>query len=185
MRLFVSLSVLFITATLLVVYSNSFTTAGVKNEATLSITSEENALIALDYEKGEKLTITNNTEKTITIESVSIISDSNHKITTQGKEGPVSLNSSARQVYNITGNPKELAGKVIIVKARWSGGSADIKSTIPNLREKLTIELNELEKETELDNEQPITEPESEGGIEVKEEDISELDSELEEGGGK
>ena len=179
MRLFVSLSALLISATLLVVYSNSFTTAEVKNETTLRISAEGNALIAITYEKAEKLTIKNNTDKTITIKSVSIINDSNHKITTQGKESPVSLNSTGSQVYNITGKPSELPGKVIVVKADWNGGSAEVKSTIPNLQENQKTSDPIVEQiDTELDSENII--PES-----IEEQSDPEVDRELEEGEGK
>ena len=67
MKRFFSLSALFIIHVIFTFQSNSFTTAEIKNEATLSIVSEEDALIAIDYGEGRMFTVTNNTEKAIEI----------------------------------------------------------------------------------------------------------------------
>ena len=76
LRLIFYLTALFISVSFFLLQSNSFTTAEIRNEATLSIVSEENALIAITYEEGGMFTVTNNTEKS-TIEIDGIVYRSN------------------------------------------------------------------------------------------------------------
>ena len=61
-------------------YTDSFTTAAVKNSATLSITSEESALIAIDYTEDQKFQVSNNTDETIKVTSIKLISDPKLKL---------------------------------------------------------------------------------------------------------
>ena len=63
LKRFFSLTALLLSMSFLLFQSNSFTTAEIKNEATLSIVPEEDALIAINYEEGRMFTVTNNTEK--------------------------------------------------------------------------------------------------------------------------
>ncbi|WP_172373353.1 hypothetical protein [Sporosarcina jiandibaonis] len=133
MRLIVSLSVIFIFMSLLVVHSTSFSTTKVKNEATLSVTTESNALIAISYTNGKKFEIRNNTNRTIVVENVELMSETKNDIINVNV--PFSLTPGSSRELNITADPKELTGKVIEVKTHWNGGSAIVKSTIPNLQE--------------------------------------------------
>jgi hypothetical protein len=135
MRLVFTLSILFLSLSLLLLQSNSFTSAEVKNEAILSIVSEENALIAITYEKGEMLIVTNNTGKTIEIEKVELMGETNQKNINLVENNSPSIQPGGVKEFPITGNLKDLAGRVIQIKSHWYGGSAEIKSIIPELHE--------------------------------------------------
>ena len=133
MRLIVSLSAILISVSVLVMHSNSFSTAKVKNEITLSITPETNALIAITYTNGKKFEIRNNTSQTVVVDSVELISETKNDIINVNV--PFSLTAGSGKEFNITADPKELTDKIIEVKTHWNNGSAFVKSTIPNLQE--------------------------------------------------
>ncbi|WP_438315322.1 hypothetical protein [Sporosarcina sp. FA9] len=128
MKRFFSLSALLLAITFLLFNSNSFTTAEIKNEATLSVVSEENALIAIEYEEGGIFTVTNNTEKTIEIESVQLTSGSGNDIINTDY---ASINPGGSSQFTIIGDPEPLYGTTIQLMASWNGGSAEIQSMIP------------------------------------------------------
>lgn len=150
-------------------YSNSFTTAGVKNGATLSITSEESALIAINYSKEKKLQVSNNTDKTIKVTSIKLVSDPKHKIIDANV--PFSLPSGHSREFAIANNKNGLSGKIIALKVQWNGGTAEIKSTIPELEEEEKIK---EQTDQETDSEKKV--PES-----IEEQTDPEIDAELEE----
>ena len=134
LRLVVSLSAIFISISLLVMHSNSFSTANVKNETALSITPETIALIAITYTNGNKFEIRNNTSQTIVVDSVELMSETKNDLINVNV--PFSLTPGTSKEINITADPKELTDKIIEVKTHWNGGSATVKSTIPNLQGK-------------------------------------------------
>ena len=140
MKLFFSLSALFISVTLMLIYTNSFTTAAVKNEATLSITSEESALIAINYTKDNNFRLSNNTDKNIIVKNIKLVSDPKHNVI--NVDTPIFLPSGHSQEFSIVNSTKDLSGKVMTVSVHWNGGTANIKSTIP------TLEIDEITPES-------------------------------------
>ncbi|MDX1699376.1 MAG: hypothetical protein R3250_02100 [Melioribacteraceae bacterium] len=154
MKLFFSLTVLFLSISLLLFQTNSFTKAEITSEARLSVVSEENSLIAVTYGVGKQFTITNNTRHTVEIEEVWLNGDSDNRIIEIRGKGN-SVKSGGNKEFNITDDPNELPGKVIQLIVRWEGGNAVIKSTIPdeNKNDK-NVEEKDKEKVKE-DKEQP------------------------------
>ena len=131
MRLFFSLLALLISVTMMVIYTNSFTTAAIKNEATLSISSEESALIAINYTENKNIQLSNNTDKSIVVKNINLVSDPKHKVI--NASFPFSLPSGHSQEFIIANYKRDLSGNVMTVSVHWNGGTADIKSTIPKL----------------------------------------------------
>lgn len=123
LKRFISLTALLLSLSLVLFQSNSFTTAALKNDATLSIVPEENALIAINYGEGRMFAVTNNTANAITIESHGPIhiegTDSFH------------IMSEGTNDFTLAGAPEDLIGGSIHIIARWNGGSAEIQSMIP------------------------------------------------------
>ena len=157
MKLFFSLTVLFLSITLLLFQTNSFTKAEITSEARLSVVSEENSLIAITYGVGKQFTVTNNTGNTIEIVEIWLNGDSDNRIIDIKGKGD-SIKSGGNKAFNITDDPKALHGKVIQLIARWEGGNAVIKSTIPeeNKKDKNVEQDIENDKEkVKQDNEQP------------------------------
>ena len=157
MKLFFSLSALFISVTLMLIYTNSSTTAAVKNEATLSVTSEESALIAINYTDDKNVQLSNNTDKSIVVKSIKLVSDPTHKVI--NANFPFSLPSGHSQEFTIANNKKDPSGKLMTVSVHWNGGTAEIKSTMPKLEtDEITPEpIEELIKQ-EVDDEKTISE---------------------------
>lgn len=150
--------------TMLIIYSNSFTTATVNNEATFSIISEESALIAINYTESNNFQVSNNTNENIVVQAIELVSDPKRIIF--DANFPFSLPPGNNQELTIANNKKDLSGKVLTVSVHWKEGAASIKSTIPTL-EKEVIKPQPIEE---------VIEPE------VNEEEIKPtLDSELEE----
>lgn len=131
LKLIFSLTVLLISTSLLLLHTNSFTTAKVKNTAELSIAPEDHALIAISYGVGKKFFITNNTGRIIEIEKVGLVSRPNQVVVDKDEFGSSFIPSGEVKKFTIIGNPKGLIGNQIQIKVRWNGGSADINSTIP------------------------------------------------------
>jgi len=157
LKLFFSLTVLFLSITLLLFQTNSFTKAEITSEARLSVVSEENSLIAITYGVGKQFTVTNNTGNTIEIVEIWLNGDSDNRIIDIKGKGD-SIKSGGNKAFNITDDPKALHGKVIQLIARWEGGNAVIKSTIPeeNKKDKNVEQDIENDKEkVKQDNEQP------------------------------
>ena len=172
MKLFFSLSALFISIILMVNYTNSSTTAAVKNETTLSVTLEESALIAINYTDDKNVQLINNTDKSIVIKSIKLVSDQKHKVI--NTHFPFSLPPGHSQEFTIANN-KDLSGKVLTVSVQWNGGTANIKSTIPKLDiEEISPESIEELIEPEVDNEKTSSDS-------IDEQIEPAVDSELEE----
>ena len=164
MKLFFSLTVLFLAISLLLFQTNSFTKAEITNEARLSVVSEENSLIAITYGVGKQFTVSNNTGNTIEIVEIWLNGDSDNRIIEIKGKGD-SIKSGGNKAFNITDDPKALHGRVIQLIARWEGGKAVIKSTIPeeNKKEKNIEQDKEKDKEKEKqDKEQPKLEKDEE-----------------------
>jgi hypothetical protein len=161
LKLFFTLTALFLLISMLLFQTDSFTQAEITSEAILSIVSEDNALIAIIYGKGKMFAVTNNAGKTVEIESVELIGDSKNSIIEVKGKG-TSLQPGGNKEFNITADPKKLPGKVIQLIVRWEGGSAEIKSTIPEaFIEQLQIEVekqNEQDKNIEQDKEKQVKE---------------------------
>ncbi|MFZ3577026.1 hypothetical protein [Virgibacillus sp. DJP39] len=134
MKFMISLTMLFITATISLLHTTSFTTAEVKNNTKLSVVSEENALVAITYTNSKQFVVTNNTSSTIKIERIEVSGEFDHEIVDLGKKGSHFISPGAVQPFNITGDPNKLTGKVIQVTTNWNNGSAVIKSTIPDIK---------------------------------------------------
>jgi hypothetical protein len=132
-KLALTLTVVSLSFSFLLFHTNSFTVAEIKNETKLSVVSEEEALIAITYTQGKQFTVTNNTDKTIELTNVELVGGSDQEIIPLGNKGEIYINPGGVHAFNITGDPKDLTGKVLIIKAYWNGGSAEIKTTIPNL----------------------------------------------------
>ena len=63
LKRFFSLAALLLSIITITFTGTSFSTAEIKNEATLTIVPEENALIAIAYGEDSNFTVTNNTAK--------------------------------------------------------------------------------------------------------------------------
>ncbi len=133
LKLFFSLLAILLTSSLLLLFSNSFTNAEIKNDATLSIVPEDSALIAIIDWEGRTFSIKNNTEETVEIAGIELSSDSDMDIEA-GEIGD----------FTLVGDAEELSGKVIEIIAHWNGGSAEIKSTIPEFTENEVVPVLEV-----------------------------------------
>lgn len=133
MKWIISLLLIFSSIPLLLIQSNSFTTAVIKNEAELSIVAEENALIGISYGKNNWLAVTNNSANPIEIESIELLDHSIQKIHKKDEMDSNHIPPGKAKEFTITGDPRELIGENIKINCRWDGGSAQIKSTIPEL----------------------------------------------------
>ncbi|QBP41864.1 DUF5305 family protein [Paenisporosarcina antarctica] len=106
MKLFFSLSVLLISISFLLFHSTSFTNAKIKNTATLSIVSEESALMSISYGVGKNFSVINNTAMTIKVDRVKLKNKSEHQIINNKKYGsriiPVSQKINSAQKSMIT-----------------------------------------------------------------------------------
>ncbi|MCL6572507.1 MAG: hypothetical protein K6T88_12625 [Bacillus sp. (in: Bacteria)] len=131
MKFSFSLFILFISLSLLLLPSNSFTTATIRNETTLSIVAEDHALIAITYLNNNMLTLTNNTGNTIGIDRIEVINKTGHELIPEKENDSHYVQPGGVKQFTITGDPKNLTGLVIQIKTHWKGGRADIKSTIP------------------------------------------------------
>jgi hypothetical protein len=133
LKLIYPLLVIFLSISFLFIQTNSFTKSEVSNDAVLSIADEKHALIAVTYEKGKKFEVKNNTENTIEIVSINILDSLAHNIHEIGEPDSYLVQPGRVKEFNITGDPKGLTGETIKINFRWNGGSAEIKSTIPDL----------------------------------------------------
>jgi hypothetical protein len=133
LKLIYSLFVIFVSISFLFIQTNSFTKAEISNDAVLSIADEEHALIAITYGKGKKFEVKNNSENTIEIVSISLLDSLAHNIHEVGEPDSYLVQPDRVKEFNITGDPKGVIGKTIKINFRWNGGSAEIKSTIPDI----------------------------------------------------
>lgn len=157
MKLLFSLTILFLSISLLLFQTNSFTKAEITSEARLSVVSEENSLIAISYGVGQQFTVTNNTRHTIEIVEIWLNGDSDNRIIEIKGKGN-SIKSGGSKEFNITDDLNGLYGKVIQLIARWEGGNAVIKSTIPEENKNDKNVEQEIDKDKEKvkeDKEQP------------------------------
>ncbi len=109
--------------TFLLFQSTSYSTAELKNEATLSAVSEEHALIAVQYGEGRLFSIINNMENAIRISSngaINFIANDSFYI-----------EPGSYREFTIEGHPEDLNCGSIQINAVWDEGSADIQSIIP------------------------------------------------------
>lgn len=160
MKLFYSLPILFISISLLIFQTNSFTTTEIGSEAILSVVSEENSVIAINYGVGKHFTVTNNTTNTLEIVEIWLCGNSNNRIIELNGKGDF-IKSGGKKAFNISGGPQNLHGKGIQLIARWEDGSAVINSTIPEKNKKeIILEQNkEIQKQEEKSNIEEIEEP--------------------------
>ncbi|MEH7252629.1 hypothetical protein V7111_10935 [Neobacillus niacini] len=133
MKLIYFLFVIFVSISFLFIQTNSFTKAEISNDVLLAIANEENALIAISYGKGKKFEVKNNTENSIEIVSINLLDSLAHNIHEVGEPDSYLVQPGRVKEFNITGDPKGLTGKTIKINFRWNGGSAEIKSTIPDI----------------------------------------------------
>ncbi|WP_342433242.1 hypothetical protein [Neobacillus sp. FSL H8-0543] len=131
MKLILSLFVIISSISLLLIHTNSFSTAEIRNEAELSIVSEEKALIAISYQKSNMITLTNNTGNTLEIESIEILNHFAEKINLAEEMDTFPILPGGVKDITITGDLKDAAWEMVQIKVRWNGGRAEIKSTIP------------------------------------------------------
>lgn len=155
------LSALFISISLLVIQSDSYSTAEIRSDATIRVVPEGEALIAINYDQeNRKIMLTNNTDKTVYIES---IIPSGYFELFQGVIG-----SGETIEFDVIGKSDELNEQNISIKVRWSDGSADIVSVLPLFAdeplEELPIEEEEGDEEdlAELEPGEIITSDEKE-----------------------
>lgn len=140
LKRFFSLAALLLSITLFLLHGTSFSNAEIKNEATLTIVSEENALIAIAYGEDNNFTVTNNTAKAIDISNVEIVNETDRAIISVVERATTRIRPGESRQFTIPGDPNSLTGKVIQLIARWNGGNAKINSTIPVLIENITVE---------------------------------------------
>jgi len=133
LKLFFSLSAILLTSSLLLLFSNSFTNAEINNDTTLSVVSEDSALIAVVDWDGRTFSIKNNTEETIEITSIELGRGSGMDITEN--QVPSIIGPGGLSQVILIGDAEELSGRDIQLVARWSGGNAEIISTIPEFVE--------------------------------------------------
>lgn len=156
---------------MMVIHTNSFTTAAVKNEATLSIGSEESALIAINYTENKNIQLSNNTDKSIVVKTIKLVSNPKQKVI--NADLPISLPPGQNQKFSIVNDKKDLSEKVLTVSVHWNGGTADIKSTMPKLNiDGITPESIEELIQPEVDDENTISES-------INEQPVPAVDSEL------
>ncbi|MEK4484678.1 hypothetical protein MHH81_03675 [Psychrobacillus sp. FSL H8-0484] len=130
---------LFLTASLLLIsslllQSNSFSKAEISNNVLLSIVEEESALIAITYGEEKTFEVTNNTDKTIEIERVELLDEYEEEFMNI-EDVDSSIFPGEMKEFALTGNSKDLTGKVIRIITRWEGGNAEIQSTLPEFPE--------------------------------------------------
>lgn len=157
LRLFLTLTALFLSITILLFQTNSFTKTEITSDARLSVVSGEDSLISITYGVGKQFTVTNNTGNTIEIVEIWLNGDSNNRIIEIKGKGD-SIKAGGNKAFNFTADPKELRGKVIQLIASWEGGNAVIKSTIPEENKNDNNEEQDIEKDKEKvkeDKEQP------------------------------
>ena len=135
LRLTFSLTALFISLSFLIFHGNSFTTAEITSEAKLSIVPDDDALIAISYGPGKHFQVTNNTGKTIVIDSIEISDAPKNEIKELGENGSFSIEPGESKRFNVTADPKELENKIMHLFAYWNGGSTEINSIIPEWKD--------------------------------------------------
>jgi len=151
LKKFFSLAALLLSISFLLLGSTSFTTAEIGSDATLSIVSEDSALIAITNWEGRTFAITNNTEETIEIEEIKIIGRFSEEAMNGVENDSTPLLSGASKYFTLIGNSQELSGSDIYIFADWNSGSAEISSTIPEFEdEKVLDELVEEQIESEI-----------------------------------
>lgn len=161
------LSALFISISLLILQSNSFTTAEIRSEATINLVSEENALIAINYGENKMFTVTNNTDKTIEIESIDI--KGIEELFEVDEKDSFILSGESKE-FTVSGDSKELAGEMMSIMVRWNEGIAEITSMLPMFKDdkEETKASGEKEGKTVEENKK-IEEPAKEEKIEESE----------------
>ena len=135
MRLTFSLTALFLSLSFLIFHGNSFSTAEITSEAKLSIVTDNDALIAISYGPGKQFQVTNNTGKTIVIDSIEISDAPKNEIKELGENGSFSIEPGESKRFNVTADPKELENKIMRLFAYWNGGSTEINSIIPEWKD--------------------------------------------------
>ncbi|WP_391207622.1 hypothetical protein [Psychrobacillus sp. L4] len=173
MRSILLLSGLFISISLLVIQSDSYSTAGITSDATISLVPEGEALIAINYDvENRKIMLTNNMEKTVYIES---INPSGYFELLQGVIG-----SGETLEFDVIGKSQDLSEQNISMKVRWSEGSALISSMLPMFAEEPIEELSVEPEEGEAEEEELI-EVGPEETATPEENEVEEADAEVEE----
>lgn len=133
MKLIYSLFVIFSIISIHLIQINSFTKAEISNKAILSISSEENALIAISYRKNNVFEIKNNTGNPIEIESIVNLEHPAQKISQANEAVPNLIPPGKVKEFTIIGGQKEIIGGILKISIRWNGGSAEIRSKIPDV----------------------------------------------------
>ncbi|WP_423800230.1 hypothetical protein [Neobacillus sp. SAB-20_R2A] len=133
MKLIYSLFAIFFMISIHLIQINSFTKAEISNKAILSISSEENALIAISYRKNNVFAIKNNTGNPIEIESIVNLEHTSQKISNANEGFPNLIPPGKVKEFTIIGEQTELIGGILKINIRWDGGSAEIRSKIPDV----------------------------------------------------
>jgi uncharacterized protein YcfL len=131
MKVIFVLAAFLLSFSLLFLRSNSYSTAKIHNDVIVSITSENHALIAIDYKHDRILSITNNSRKTIHIERIHSLSNPDLNIIGHENENSFTIRPGEEREFEFTQESKVLSGKVIEITVQWDEGRAKIKSTIP------------------------------------------------------
>ncbi|MEK5067053.1 hypothetical protein [Sporosarcina sp. FSL K6-1508] len=186
MKKFFSLAALLVSMSFLLLRSTSFTTAEIGSDATLSIVPEDSALIAITNWEGRKFAITNNTEETIEIQGIDILSGFSEEAMNVVENNSSTLISGGSKYFTLIGDAQELSGGEIQIIAHWNGGSAEINSTIPEFEdEQILVELEEETKSELIEAEEKEKEKEKEKEeIEVEEKANEEVEVEAKEEAG-
>ncbi|WP_210471553.1 hypothetical protein [Sporosarcina sp. 6E9] len=177
MKRFISLTALLLFISLFLYHGTSFSNAEIKNDAILSIVSEENALIAITYGEGGNFFVTNNTAKAIDVRNIEVVNENDQAVISVVKNDPTTIVPGKSQNFILAGDPNSLTGKVIQFTARWNGGNATINTTIPEL-----IGLSSVEESNEANtNPEPSEDDGDNHNTEIDEDVVIEVDTDAEE----
>ncbi|MEH7387278.1 hypothetical protein V7147_17960 [Bacillus sp. JJ1521] len=131
MKLIFSFLIVFLSISLLLIQTNSFSRSEISNEAILSIATEENAPISVTYGKDNRFTVINRTESSIKIVSIELLDNPDQAIIEAAEIDSYQIRPGGVKEFVIPGNLEDRIGGTIKLNIHWDGGRAEIKSTIP------------------------------------------------------
>lgn len=132
MKLKLGLAALLLSVSVLLLLSNSFSTAEIRNDVAMSVVGESDALIGIKNWDGRYFSVVNNTETTVVIESMMVMDGE-----ALGVDGwPSYIGAGEEKTFILIGEATELSkDKEIRISASWESGSAEISTMIPYFEE--------------------------------------------------
>ncbi|WP_432357073.1 hypothetical protein [Sporosarcina sp. UB5] len=121
MKFKLGLVALFLSISVLLLQSNSFSTADIRNDLAVSVVEEDQAFIMITEWDGRNFNVVNNTQTTVWVEGMTFNVD--------GDLTPLRYGEIRK--FTLIGKASDLSGSQLRITFSWESGRAEITSIIP------------------------------------------------------